>query len=771
MKRQEKPSVFISYCHEDTDRDLVNFIYSSLSGYESGKIKVFYDLNLQYGENFSDFMSLLRSVDACIILLTPEYYTKVSRRISSGVYDEFKHIIARHSDVVSRIDPDKVPDSLRGFKLIPILLSGDRTTSTPEQIKFLKDIDFTNISVDKNNDGNLRIVSGNEGIFNNHIKKICELLKGVRSVNADDYDSNTEEVKKKLFIDTKATTATPFEIPGFIDEIFVEISAFRNISNQLSYFLIGRKGSGKSTIAGVLSAIHKEKYNAVIAIRAEEINLNHAHSFLSDSLKSDIVNIIRYNRFFELTWHGFIRLCLANEIQSLLTNRKLVDEQLNSAKIISSFIDRYMSGRDRENVVSSFFSHAFQKTSEFVEQAIKDARKGSFSSDLELSLNINDYLMYIFDKEVYESLRTVVKQCRKRVLVTLDDFDTIFDTFRRGANDGKLDEIIDFEQNWLKSLLLLIMDMKKSPRGKSEFFIPFDFCVTIPKDRYTEIVKNDRDGYRYNQNVNTLNWTGVQLCEMLRKRVERLTKTTSNPLNLEHNRLKEVIEKGLPGIPPNLNFEFNGSTVNIDTFLYILRHTLWRPRGVLHYLTGILAATGLNGNQVKISQTSLREIISCLTTELIQTEFVDEYGTTIRNLREILDAFTGKKQVMSDKEIRSVLKGFTIYEHHYDHRKTIFIEQIELLYDIGFLGFRFDHDIRVRHNLYAKMPDYFTFNGGSRPLKIAKFLKFQKIEFLVNPLFTEFLMLNHSYNDFALNYDWDYIYHNHQVIVGSGNAF
>jgi hypothetical protein len=50
-----------------------------------------------------------------------------------------------------------------------------------------------------------------------------------------------------------------------------------------------------------------------------------------------------------------------------------------------------------------------------------------------------------------------------------------------------------------------------------------DFCIAVPKDRYLEIQRIERDSYRNWHRGVPLNWSGIELAILLRKRLEVLT--------------------------------------------------------------------------------------------------------------------------------------------------------------------------------------------------------------------------------------------------------
>jgi hypothetical protein len=104
--------------------------------------------------------------------------------------------------------------------------------------------------------------------------------------------------------------------------------------------------------------------------------------------------------------------------------------------------------------------------------------------------------------------------------------------------------------------MLLVMDIKGNQRGVSPFFQTLDFCLTIPRDRFTEIERDDRDGYRYNMRTANILWSGLELCEVLVKRLEKVTRYSCRSTETVE-KLNELLAEKLPQIPTAIVFPFN----------------------------------------------------------------------------------------------------------------------------------------------------------------------------------------------------------------------
>jgi hypothetical protein len=66
-------SCFISYSHDGIDRDTLDYFVKVLEDAIKPNGKIFIDKNVRYGEDFSQFMKLVESVDLIILVLTPTY--------------------------------------------------------------------------------------------------------------------------------------------------------------------------------------------------------------------------------------------------------------------------------------------------------------------------------------------------------------------------------------------------------------------------------------------------------------------------------------------------------------------------------------------------------------------------------------------------------------------------------------------------------------------------------------------------------------------------
>ncbi len=91
---KKKPSCFISYCHQDTNKESIYFLVNEIKSLAKSQINFYWDREQLTGTKLTTFMDNLYTCDAIVLLLTPEYKRKVDSR-EGGVYDEFQRIMDR----------------------------------------------------------------------------------------------------------------------------------------------------------------------------------------------------------------------------------------------------------------------------------------------------------------------------------------------------------------------------------------------------------------------------------------------------------------------------------------------------------------------------------------------------------------------------------------------------------------------------------------------------------------------------------------------------
>jgi hypothetical protein len=298
-----------------------------------------------------------------------------------------------------------------------------------------------------------------------------------------------------------------------------------------------------------------------------------------------------------------------------------------------------------------------------------------------------------------------------------------------------------------------------------------EFCITVPKDRFLELLRTERDSYRYTHRYCSLHWSGVELALLLRKRLEELSQYTTSKHNKQvEDRLAEVLRESFPHIPADVNVKFNEKSYQMPLFMYVLRHTFWRPRDILLYYAKIIsAAESMRRRGIKISVEAIRRAVQDTTYEVIKSEFINELGTTVLNIKEIIEAFYGCPQIMSCEKVEEILSSID-FKYAYSENTTIDVaEKVEFLYQVGFLGLIPNTEMNQRLKMITN--EAFYFNAGLLPLRTAIQEKCKSFRVMVHPIFCEYLQLDTSNQELTLLFRWDQLHDMEDLLFASGTAF
>jgi len=484
--------------------------------------------------------------------------------------------------------------------------------------------------------------------------------------------------------------------------------------------------------------------------------------FNNKKIRSDTKNVFPIQRCFSFAWEAFLLICCMNTLVKI-PKENLTDNQIEHLKCIEEFIYKtHGICRDicDESNMYAYFTCSFNHIETFIEECIRHSRSEEkyFRSDLQLYFQRNRFLESFFGKQVLNSFYLIVETVREKFLLTLDGFDSAFDNFRRISilKKNNLKRKAIFEVEWLRAFLQLVL--KIAQKNRYEILQKkMDFCITVPHDRFIEILKSERDSYIYYNRYKKLKWSGIELAILLRKRLEHLTQTTIEKELRPEDRLNNVLKKHFKYIPIDVNLNFNGKQYIMPLFMYVLRHTFWRPRDVLLYYARIISVCkSLKDRTQEVNTEILRRIIKDVTREIINSEFINEFSSTITNIEDIISIFARQPQVLSYDTLTIILAKIN-FDFALGTKDWGSIEdKIKLLYEIGFLGVYADKQMIQRIPL--KMEHCFYFNEGEEPIRLIGGKGFEGYNFIIHPVFCEYLMLDTSKNELILQFSWRYLH-------------
>jgi len=758
MASKSLPKCFISYCHENADFASIEAFEKELEVISKGAFEILRDQsNLNVGERISEHEKEIEHSDIVIILCTPQYKHKVINRAPGGVYREYKMILNKYNTYIGDIKEGK---SVKTFALIPILFAGTHTTAILDDVTDNLYEDFTKYSCITDKSGFEVVPTYVQKLHAQQFSEIRSKFENVKHGLDVEFKKNYHFWLDLLFLQDKHEVLRgKYRFNGVEDvltELFVKTKSYFRVIDGDKCILIGRKGSGKSTIVDHFHRGQSETYKPPIAIIVDNFDLSFLYNFVATKAHNDdIGDVVREETYFEACWQIYIYQ------QCIYT---LVDEELynNSVNDLRPYIKTLIeTSSKRRDTKWAQFVDTCSLVSEYINRSIEESHPSqNFYSVIADKSTIPSIVKGVLGEDILNALKGCVKMCTRKFIFALDGFDQRFEDNRTAsiaASNSQEDKNsrIKFEINWLKGLLRSILSFR-SVDGIMRDSI--DFCVTIPQDRYLEARRSERDDFRFRALAADLQWSAVELSILARKRLEGLVNFQSNTGLPPLDRLNEILESEGLDLPTKIEMKVDGNSLSISIFKYLLRHTFWRPRDILFYFAALLANKKFaQKHSHKIDHGLVKEIVSRTTYDVIDTEFIKEYQNSIVNLKSIIESFESSEIILEFSQVDSILSRQPFSVSGGLIRVDDILEKIDILYEIGFLGIELDQrQIKSKYD----NKDMFMHSDGSKKYGAISDQSKKKSRFVIHPMFVEYLLLNTDVGRIVCVYTDEYIQRN-----------
>lgn len=748
---------YFAYTWRDEDIKIsifLQYLKEKIEDYTEGEISVIYDKkDFKFGDNFENKEKLIYESDCIVIFFSSKYKERVETQTDkNGVCREYKKIL-------------KVKEIERAG-IIPVIIDGDENSAVTNEFKknVAAKIDISDIfKKDKN------IKKKYEAIVEKLLRRIIRETK-LANKKKKNLPGSKESMMEELFGESKARPNK--KIPS---ECMYETDAYRGVMSQTTRYIIGRKGSGKTTFFDLLENFDvdefEKRFKVLKPLKAEEINLEHVYAVLT-SYKEDLT-IFPIEKRLQLFWeiytyiYAVFVVCLEEES----FNIDVDDERYPVFEEAGIFLrDKLRIEKlAQDNCSEAIFTSAIETYGEFFGvQIVEDAQLESFLASLVANFHIDNVMKKYFGAVRYEKIRKAIVKCKKNILIALDGFDTLSDKFRSdtihiylNSDDKKKQEIgrkrLKFEGLFFRSMFNVFEKLYGINRGIMK---NVSFCIIVPQDKIDQVKKYDRDFTKYN--FASLSWDAIDLLKMLVIRLEYIFGIKDRENYDVCERFEYIMKKHFESIPLELEVKPGARECKMDLFLYILRLSFWRPRDIIKNFYQIYTVYKNNEKKGAVVETNtLKDVLYNRANEIIEEDFYYEYRTVITNISEIMDAFKGKNIVLEMDEIYAILDKQTFETamlRDFKNPKSKFM----LLYELGAVGFYCDQKVQNSENVRCKY--CFNYNEGLEPLNLLNSDKiFEKgcIKAVINPIFVRKLSLKYNTRDIIENYSWDYLFRNH----------
>lgn len=775
LSNLKSPTVFFCYAWGSEERyEKLEFLRSEIVSKSRDQVEVILDRK-SYSDNadFDELRDRIRKYDLVVILCTPDFKDIILDPDANKNKD--REVLKEYKIIKERYDEDT-------NSVFPVILEGTKDSSLFEIFdnRNVRLFEFFNISYNQREKTSY-VPKDRVKDFNTFLGRIIQTAHHNFECRSTEYKT-TQEALDKLFGLTDTT-----ELP---DSCLVKPDLYSRIRNQLCYFVAGRKGSGKSTFIynyrGMDPDYFDEHYKKLIPLSAEAFQHAHAYEMLCVKHRNDN-KIIDTHDMLCLFWQLYFILHCFIIIRAEIEIHKIEKDDDSRFPVFDRVTKRLMrmmgmktDGKYYESVCEvntgrNIFNAAVEMIDEHFNKAVEDLKNGELVlTSFAAKFTVKNILENNFGARDMEHFTKALGKCKRKIMVSLDGFDTHSEDFRTVTeslsedNDEKKYRR-EYETMFFRTLLEVVKQFKDHTTHDvvaDAFGDIMDFCIVLPKDRYDILQYSDRDWSK--KNFGTLSWSAEELMELLTKRLEYLIQTIEpqKQINEKLNtpeRLSAAFSY-FKGLPSYISMIVNGNTVQMSLFNYILRSSFWRPRDVISNLSKIMAqmvrvSHGDWSSDISLNQEDIKLSMKTNAEKIIDDEFIGEYKNVFHNLDKVLKELQRIKEQTDVQTFKNILKGIR-FEASFSYDMDLTENKMRVLYQLGVIGLLFNKRF-AKHQHYLNHI-CFEFNEGMAPFE--EFLKLKQTDdvyVIINPIFTRRLMLDYNTTELIGNWDDEYIKANH----------
>jgi hypothetical protein len=510
------------------------------------------------------------------------------------------------------------------------------------------------------------------------------------------YQPNQQELERliRAFDQVKAENDPLIVDPE--SHAFVSTAVYAQARKKRWSLVVGGKGAGKTAL--LLGYRHQEAHRFLagssLDILADDFPLDTLFNFFYVSAKNyetklaeslprgtDLPAFMQPSKLFQYAWQNSIKYCAvmaaahqllkeparfdlsSNDVHTLQSARKAIGRfaGIRSAQLLSRL------GNPSE-LVYALLIYFFETSQSVIDKAVRHETESIAVLLASITLKLTQHWRGSLTKPVAAAADLIHSRLSThslRVLFTLDKFDDYYDGFvRRYAANRALRPQQEFLSAVLEGLVLATRDIARDSE--------FDWLsglVAIPHDKFLELHLRERVDLESEEGV-WLRWTPAELFEYVNRRVAHALRLEDGegawthlfPFDVTNGSVREVKE---------------------HSFLYLVRHSHWRPREIQLYLKRIFQL--MADSRMPADEELFRKAVKIQSEETIREEFREEYRAEYPGLGAALKKLetAGLKSVMRFEETCDIVAKISLADAACPVHETML-----RLFHLGVLGVR-----------------------------------------------------------------------------------
>ncbi|MDC6170225.1 ATP-binding protein [Paucibacter sp. XJ19-41] len=401
------------------------------------------------------------------------------------------------------------------------------------------------------------------------------------------------------------------------DEHFVRTPKFARLSHVECAIVIGAKGSGKTALMKALASVYRANFRAVHSVKLNELKFGPLFTSikrLHDASDHGVVAIARS------MWQNVIAIyLLEGALESGLLPKRLRTD-----------IRKYLLS------VGHLNTQATEKLNSHLERVwqliVNWSGNDQVPTKLAHGLNAKQHsLISAFPGD--ERLEKLLAQVLQQHSAEADKpFLLCFDG---------LDSVVEHSLESRDILFAGLIDAAYKCVTDPIFQQQLSLKILLPKELAHNARRHLRDLDKIEQYMEPIHWDRENLAEFIRKRLE-------DHLKAKDRSFEEVWREFFPD---KIRNEAHG--IDEDSFYYILRHTLYRPRQLLLHVQWLLDKWDIKPNaSFRIDPTFVMKTVSDRNNKLSEY-VVNELRLDFPNLDHFLRSFKGVSCTQRWSEVKS----------------------------------------------------------------------------------------------------------------------
>lgn len=378
----------------------------------------------------------------------------------------------------------------------------------------------------------------------------------------------------------------------------------------------GAKGSGKTAVMRALVDVYPARYAYVFDVKLDGLKFGPLFSAVQKLHSASNQGLVAIARS---TWQNVIAVFV---LEGLLESKLLPPRERTD-------IRKYLrtSGHLGTSATDKFGNH-LERIWKLIAKWSQEHEKAIAAPILGLTPRQQAIVSSFPSDEKLESLlraaTAVVQATGKKFLLCLDGLDSV------------VEHTIESRDYIFAGLIDAVYKCATHP----VFIDSLALKVLIPKELAHGARRRLRDLDKHEQYFEAIHWTEVNLAEFLRRRMEQYVRVKNRPFG-------EVWREYFPDKLRN-----DAHNIDEETYNYLLRHTLYRPRQLLMQVQKVINAWDSRGASVpfKIDPTFIPRVVA-ETNYKLSEYVVNELTLDFPNLEAFLKSFRGLPCVMPWAEL------------------------------------------------------------------------------------------------------------------------